>query len=121
MKKKIVLEGNVVSKSTGVDPGPKQSIPAEKLRPLMLHVAEEVADATKGNLDRHTLEMLVQTALLLHGIDPVYASSQDAVPVPFVSALPPEKPRRQPWLCTEEELSSAAESDIDLYDISDYP
>ena len=87
----------------------------------MLHVAEEVADATKGNLDRHTLEMLVQTALLLHGIDPVYASSEDAVPVPLVKDLPPKQTRRPPWECTEEELSSAAESDIDLYDITDYP
>ena len=86
----------------------------------MLHVAEEVAEATKGHLDSHTLEMLVETALCLHGFGQFPADSEDDVPEPFVSNFPPERPRLPPW-DPKADYSSEEESDIDLYDITDQP
>ena len=117
MKKKIQLDGNVVSKSTGAAPEARQTVPQEKLRPLLLHLAEEVADASKANLDAHTLEMMIQTALCLHGLGHLAASPE--VPETPAKNLTLHRPRIPPWEKRMEDFSSGPESDIDL-DVSGF-
>ena len=117
MKKKIELEGNVVNRTTGI-PESLQTLPIEKLRPLMHDLASAVAEATRITLAPGFLGILIETYLGLHGLGHLVGPQGRLSPEKLRSPKPAGT-RLAPWECGPDDFSSAAESDIDL-DIDDF-
>ena len=118
MRKKIQLEGKAVSRNVNATPETLQSLPVDKLRPLLQTLADEVAEATRIQLDKGFLGLLIEAALGLHGLGHL-VGRQGHPPEPPKETQKPEGKRRPPWELEADEFSSAAESDLEL-DLMDY-
>ena len=109
MRPKISLTGDLVSRSTGVDTGVKQTLPTERLRPLLLSLAKKVAEASSCDISELHLEGIVDNTLASQGLD-VSPNLHREPEIPEGSPHPePRGPPPPPM--EEEEFSGCGEED----------
>ena len=112
MRPKIQLEGSVVSRrSIMAGEGTEQALPTERLRPLLLAFAREVADASRSSFDQSTLERMVENTLVSQGLSGLLVSPEPPV---VRESSPPSSPMGPPPPPSVEEESSDGELEDEL-------
>ena len=107
----------MVSRSTGADKGTEQALPAERLRPLLLSFAHEVAEASSSNsISDSLLEKMLETTLAFHGMG--------GLPVPLEEPGLPDSdplldPKGPPPPLMEEEASEEESEDDSSSEVSE--
>ena len=95
MRKKIQLEGKAVCRSTKAAPETLQSLSIEKLTPLMLTLAREVAETATISMEEGFLGLMVESVLGLHVLGQL-AKVQMVLPPTPAKNLKLDQPRHLP-------------------------